>query len=506
MSAQAPTVPEDRASSGIPGLDDILGGAGFPRNQMYLVEGNPGAGKTTLGLHFLMEGVRRGETVAYIVLAESEKALRRLARSHGWSLDGVSVIESADQSGDEDQYSLFHPPEIERGEARNTILGEIDRLRPSRVVLDSLSEVRLLAQDPLRYRRQILTLRKFFDDRNITALLLDFVSEHDDRQLESLCHGIVQLSQRTPEYGGHRRRMRVTKLRESAFRDGFHDFTIDRGGLHVFPRLVASEHGRGLGFKQETCASGVPALDSLCGGGLDRGTSTLILGPAGAGKSTLSAVYAKAAMERGEKVAFFVFDEVPNTLIVRGEGMSLNVRAHLEAGRMIIRQIDPAELAPGQFAHQVRHAVEVQGATMVIIDSVNGYHSAMPEENFLSAHLHELLAYLNQTNVVSIMVMTQTGLVGMGVASPIDLSYLADTVILLRYFEANSEIRQAISVMKRRTGPHERTIRELNLDSQGIRIGDPLTQFHGIMSGQLVYGGQDLMAQRKTESANPNFE
>jgi circadian clock protein KaiC len=490
---------EERASSGIPGLDNILGGSGFPRNQMYLVEGNPGAGKTTLGLQFLIEGVRRGETVAYIVLAESEKALRRLARSHGWDLDEVVVIESSDQSATEEQYSLFHPSEIELGEASDTILGAIDRLRPSRVVLDSLSEVRLLAQDPLRYRRQILTLRKFFDDRDITALLLDFVSDGDDRQLESLCHGIVELSHRTAEYGGHRRRLRVSKLRESAFRDGYHDFSIGKGGLQVFPRLIASEHGRNAGFKQETCSSNVPELDSLLGGGLDRGTSTLILGPAGAGKSTLAAIYAKAAVERGERAAFFVFDEVPNTLIVRGEGMGLKVREHIESGHLLIRQVDPAEMAPGQFAHQIRHAVEVQGARMVIIDSVNGYHSAMPDEQFLSAHLHELLSYLNQSNVVSIMVMTQTGLVGMGVASPIDLSYLADTVILLRYFEAHSEIRQAISVMKRRTGPHERTIRELSLDEQGVRVGAPLTEFHGVMSGQLVYTGRQLLPQRRGE-------
>lgn len=492
---------QERASSGIPGLDDILGGQGFPRNQMYLVEGNPGAGKTTLGLQFLREGMRHGEKVAYIVLAESAKALRRLASSHGWDISAVTIIESADQSGngDEDQYSLFHPSEVELGEASDTILGEIDRLRPDRVVIDSLSEVRLLAQDPLRYRRQILTLRKFFDDREITALLLDFVTDGDDRQLESLCHGIIQLSQRTAEYGGHRRRMRVTKLRESAFRDGFHDFAIDKGGLEIFPRLVASEHGRGLGFKQETCSSGIPELDSLCGGGLDRGTSTLIIGPAGAGKSTLSAIFAKAMVERGEKVAFFVFDEVPNTLIVRGEGMGLNIREHVDAGRMLIRQVDPAELAPGQFAHQVRHCVEALGCSMVIIDSVNGYHSAMPEERFLSAHLHELLAYLNQSNVVSLLVMTQIGLIGANVVSPIDLSYLADTVIVLRYFEAHSEIRQAISVMKRRTGPHERTIRELYIDAEGIRIGEPLTDFSGVISGQLVYAGRDLISPAQAE-------
>lgn len=497
---------QDRASSGIPGLDDILGGAGFPRNQMYLVEGNPGAGKTTLGLQFLLEGLRRGERVAYIVLAESAKALRRLARSHGWDIDGIHIIESSNQTESE-AYSLFHPSEIELSQANDTILGEIDRLRPERVVVDSLSEVRLLAQDPLRYRRQILTLRRFFDDREITALLLDFVSDGDDRQLESLCHGIIQLSQRTAEYGGHRRRMRMTKLRESAFRDGFHDFCIGRGGLQIFPRLVASEHGRGHAFKQETCASNLPELDALCGGGLDRGTSTLVLGPAGAGKSTLAAVYARAAMERGEKVAFFVFDEVPNTLIVRGEGMGLRVREHIASGRMLVRQVDPAELAPGQFAHQVRRAVEEFGASMVILDSVNGYHSAMPEEKFLSAHLHELLAYLNQINVVSILVMTQSGMIGAGVTSPVDLSYLADTVILLRYFEAHSEIRQAISVMKRRTGPHERSIRELYLDSGGIRIGAPLTEFSGVISGQLVYSGNDLISPTgPRDGATTNLE
>jgi circadian clock protein KaiC len=490
---------QERASSGIPGLDDILGGEGFPRNQMYLVEGNPGAGKTTLGLQFLREGARNGEKVAYIVLAESAKALRRLATSHGWDISAVTIIESADQGDAEDQYSLFHPSEIELDEASDTILGEIDRLRPDRVVVDSLSEVRLLAQDPLRYRRQILTLRKFFDDREITALLLDFVTDGDDRQLESLCHGIIQLSQRTAEYGGHRRRMRVTKLRESAFRDGYHDFAIAKGGLQIFPRLVASEHGRGLGFRQQTCPSGIAALDSLCGGGLDRGTSTLVVGPAGAGKSTLTAIFARAMVERGEKVGFFVFDEVPNTLIVRGEGMGLNIREHVDAGRMLIRQVDPAELAPGQFAHQVRHAVESLGCSMIIIDSVNGYHSAMPEEHFLSAHLHELLSYLNQTNVVSLLVMTQTGLIGANVSSPVDLSYLADTVILLRYFEAHSEIRQAISVMKRRTGPHERTIRELYIDAQGIRIGAPLTEFSGVISGQLVYAGRDLLSPSQAD-------
>jgi circadian clock protein KaiC len=493
----------ERASSGITGLDDILGGAGFPRNQMYLIEGNPGAGKTTIGLQFLLEGVRLGEKVAYVVLAESEKALRRLARSHGWEMEGLDVIESADQSTAEDQYSLFHPAEVELGYASDTILGELDRLRPARVVVDSLSEVRLLAQDPLRYRRQILTLRHFFDERSITALLLDFVDKNDDRQLESLCHGIVQLEQLAPEYGGQRRRMRVTKLRESSFRDGYHDFNIDKGGVHVFPRLVAAEHGRAIceDFVQCTCSSGLPALDALTGGGLDRGTSTLILGPAGAGKSTLTAVYAKAAVERGERVAFFVFDEVPTTLVIRGESMGMNVKRHIDEGRILVRQVDPAELAPGQFAHDVRMAVEREGVGMVVIDSVNGYTSAMPEEHFLSAHLHELLAYLNQRNVVSLLVMTQAGLLGSGVTSPIDLSYLADTVILLRYFEAHSEVRQAVSCVKRRSGPHERTIRELRIERGGVHIGSPLLQFNGVLSGNPVFTGHELPQLRRESAA-----
>jgi circadian clock protein KaiC len=478
----------ERASSGIPGLDIILGGEGFPRNQMYLIEGNPGAGKTTIGLQFLLEGVQCNETVAYVVLAESEKALRRLARSHGWDMQGVVVIESSDQSTAEDQYSLFHPAEVELGHASDTILGEVDRLRPSRVVIDSLSEVRLLAQDPLRYRRHILTLRHFFDQREITALLLDFVGTNDDRQLESLCHGILQLDQLAPQYGGQRRRMRVTKLRESSFRDGHHDFTIDKGGVHVYPRLIAAEHGRAIAeaFAPETCSSSLQELDALTGGGLDRGTSTLILGPAGAGKSTLTAVYAKAAVERGERVAFFVFDEVPNTLVIRGEGMGMNIRQHIDQGRILVRQVDPAELSPGQFAHHVRCAVEGDGASMVVIDSVNGYTSSMPEERFLPAHLHELLAYLNQRDVVSLMVMTQSGLVGSGVASPIDLSYLADTVILLRYYETQGEVRQAVSCVKRRTGPHERTIRELSIGKGGVHIGEPLLQFSGVLSGNPV--------------------
>ncbi len=481
----------ERLSSGIQGLDEVLGG-GFPTGQMYLVEGNPGAGKTTLGLHFLRDGARRGEKCCYVVLSESEKALRRLAASHGWSLDGIDVIESNDQDPRSD-YSIYEPSEVELGESSRSLLAKLTELAPKRVVIDSLAEVRLIAQDPLRYRRQLLALRRFFDQHGMTVLLLDFLTSVDDHQLESLCHGIIHLEQLSPEYGGHRRRMRVSKLRESSFRDGFHDFTIETGGLQIFPRLVAAEHDRARDHAQTTLSSGIPELDRLMGGGIDRGTSTLVMGPAGAGKSTLTSQFARAAVQRGEKVAFFIFDEVPNTLVVRGEGMGLGVREDVAAGRILIRQVDPAELAPGQFAHLVRQSVERDGVSMVVIDSINGYQSAMPEEHHLAAHLHELLAYLNQMQVATLLVMTQIGLVGHGVAFPIDLSYLADSVLMLRYFEVRGEMRQAISMVKRRTGPHERTIRELKIDGKGLRVGEPLTEFQGIMTGQLVYVGKQPM-------------
>ncbi|MFT3696406.1 MAG: gas vesicle protein GvpD [Kofleriaceae bacterium] len=488
-----------RSSTGVTGLDEILGG-GFPSGQMYLIDGNPGAGKTTLGLQFLRAGVALGKRCAYVVLSESERALRRLAASHGWSLDGITVIESNDQDPASD-YSIYQPSEVELGESARALVDQLAAVKPELVVIDSLAEMRLIAQDPLRYRRQLLALRRFFDQNEMTVLLLDFATDREsDHQLESLCHGIVHLHQLAPEYGGQRRRLRVAKLRESNFRDGFHDFAIQMGGLNVFPRLVAAEHGRDRAYIQDTLSSGVPELDRMMGGGVDRGTSTLVLGPAGAGKSTLTAQFAKAAVARGEKVAFFIFDEVPSTLVIRGEGMGMGVANDISAGRILIRQVDPAELAPGQFAQLVRDAVERDGAAMVVIDSVNGYHSAMPDEHHLAAHLHELLAFLNQRNVATLLVMTQSGLVGDN-TSPIDLSYLTDSVLLLRYFEAEGEIRQAISMVKRRTGPHERSIRELRLDASGVRVGDPLRDFHGILGGSLVYVGRTpMMPSRDVQS------
>jgi circadian clock protein KaiC len=447
-----------------------------------------------------MNGAAAGERALYVVLSETEREVRRLAASHGWDLAGVDLAQGVPRQTRKDQeYSFYPAAEVELEQVLKGIIGLLEKHRPTRVVFDSLSELRLLAQDRLRYRRQILALKDHFQKHGMTVLLLDFLSHSDDRQLETLCHGILNLEQLAPEYGGQRRRLRIRKLRESDFRDGYHDFTIQQGGLEVYPRLVASAHPS-FEFRQETCSSGIAELDELLGGGLDRGTTTLIMGPAGVGKSTLSAQYAKMAVERGERAALFVFDEVPNTYVVRGEGLGMGIRKHIEEGRLAIQQIDPAQLSPGAFAHAVKSAVEVRGARVVVIDSVNGYQSAMPEEHFLHAHLHELLAYLNQKRVVTILVMTQSGLLGQGVASPIELSYLADSIILLRYFEVGATVRQAVSVVKRRTGRHERTIRELTMDADGVHVGRVLREFSGVLTGQLVFAsdGGDGLGQRKS--------
>jgi circadian clock protein KaiC len=490
MSQQSDRWVVPRASSGIAGLDSVLGG-GFPTERLVLIEGDPGAGKTTLGLQFVMAGVAAGEPSMYVSLADTEREVRRMAASHGWNLDGIDLVRGGAPAGPASQqgYTLYHPAEVELEQISKSMYQLLDQHRPRRLVLDSLSELRLLAQDPLRYRRQILGLKDYLLEHGITALLIDFPSVSSDRHVESLCHGLVTLEQLSPEYGGQRRRLRIRKLRESAFRDGYHDFTIRRGGLEVYPRLVAAEHSHGERPRREPLASGIPGVDAVIGGGLDRGTSTLIMGPAGVGKSTLAAQWVTGALDRGEKAAVFVFDEVPDTFVVRGEGLGMRIRDHIEAGRLSLRQVDPAQLSPGAFAHTVRAAVEEMGASLIVIDSINGYQSAMPEEHFLHAHLHELLAYLNQMGVVTVLVMTQAGLVGQGITSPVELSYLADAIILLRYFEAGSEMRQALSVVKRRTGPHERTIRELKLTAKGLQVGNVLREFSGILAGQLVYSG-----------------
>jgi circadian clock protein KaiC len=478
----------ERAATGIEGLDYILDG-GFPVHRMYLVEGDPGAGKTTLAMQFLLEGARRGEPGVYATLSETEEELRDIARAHGWPLEGITIcdLQTAEESLKADsQYTLFHPSEVELSETTRVVLDTVERVRPSRVVFDSLSEMRLLARDSLRYRRQILALKHYFTGRRCTVLLLDYGANHGDFQLQSLTHGVLAFEQTTPGYGAQRRRLRVQKVRGISYREGYHDYVIDTGGLKVFPRLVAAEHPQA--FAPAVFASGLPELDTLLGGGLERGTSTMLLGPTGVGKSTLAAQYVTAAASRGEQAAVYTFDEAPQLWIERAQRLGMGLREFVDSGLITIRQVDPAELSPGDFADAVRRRVE-EGAGVVVIDSLNGYQHAMPEERFLILHLHELLAYLSQQGVLTLMIMAQSGILGEVVHSPVDLSYLTDTVVLLRYFEAFGEVRKAISVVKRRTGDHERSVRELRVEANGLRVGRELREFHGVLSGQLHYTG-----------------
>lgn len=471
------------APTGIPGLDDVLSG-GLPKNRVYLVMGDPGVGKTTIGLHFLREGVRRGEKVLYIGLSETRDEIEDVADSHGWSLDGVDIFEysAATRLDDVDDTTLFHPSEIELGEATRTMIREVERVQPTRVVIDSLAEVRLLAQSPLRYRRQILALKDYFAGKHSTVLLLDDKdAASGDMQLLTLAHGVVILEQLAPTYGPERRRIRVSKLRGVKYRGGYHDCAIRTGGLEVFPRLVAAEHRVA---KPSGCLpSGLEGIDSLLGGGIDRGTSTLVTGPAGSGKSALATQYVIAAAERGENAVMFLFDESRGTMLTRSEAINMHVQKHVDSGRVVIQQIDPAEVPPGEFVHLVRQQVEQRNITVLVIDSLNGYMNAMPEERFLTVHMHELLTYLGHQGVATLLVVAQHGLVGSAMVAPVDVSYLADSVILTRYFELAGEIRKAVSVIKKRSGGHEKAIRPLNITPEGLEVGPPLTEFRGVLSG-----------------------
>lgn len=476
-------------STGVDGLDSILNG-GLPRNRLYLVAGDPGVGKTTLALQFLRRGLQEGDGGLYITLSETDEELRAVAASHGWDLDGLSLVDLSaieDRLLPEAQTTLLHPSEVELSQTTELIFSEVERSSAHRVVFDSLSELRLLAQNELRFRRQLLVLKQFFAKRRCTVLMLDDrTSESGNSQIESLAHGVINLGLMRPEFGNERRRMSIGKLRGGKVHGGYHDYIIETGGLHVFPRLVAAEHRSGS--LQQLVASGVVELDALLGGGMHRGTSNLLIGPAGSGKSTIAMQYAMAAARREELVAYYAFDENLGTMITRAKGIGFDIDTHLESGKLQLRQIDPAELSPGEFTHQVCRAVESDNARMVVIDSLNGYLQAMPEERFLTTQLHEVLTYLSQRGVLTIMVLAQHGLFGR-MESSIDLTYLADTVMVARFFEAMGTVRKAISVVKKRSGKHETAIRELNIDQQGVRVGKTLAEFQGILSGTPLYQG-----------------
>ena len=472
----------DVAATGISGLDHILVG-GFPRNRVYLVQGDPGVGKTTMGLQFLIEGVRNGERCLYITLSESRDELEAVAKSHGWDLQGIEIYEQlvGEEALNEEDTTVFYPAEIELGETIRGMLLEVDRVKPQRVVLDSLSEIRLLAQSSLRYRKQILALKQFFAPRNVTVLCLDDrTSDVSDLQLQSVPHGVVELERFTPLYGAARRRLQLVKVRGLNFRDGYHDFNILTGGIVVYPRLVAAEHHAIT--EREQVPSGVRELDDMLGAGIDRGTSTVIMGPAGAGKSALTSQYVVAAARRGEKSTMFLFEESKASLLNRAKSLGLPMQEFVDKGLITLRQVDPAQLQPGEFAHLVRQAVEEDGIRVLVIDSLNGYLNAVPEERFLLLHLHELLSYLGQHGVASILVFAQHGLIG-SMQSSVDVSYLADCVVLLRYYESEGRIHKAISVVKKRSGPHETAIRSFSMGKDGIKVGPALSTLHGVLSG-----------------------
>lgn len=483
MKTKEPPLTDAKCATGVPGLDRVIGG-GLPRRRIYLVEGAPGSGKTTLALQFLLNGAKAGEKVLYISLSETRDEVEEVARSHGWSLDNVEIVELAaidEQLALESQNTLFHPSEVELSQTTRLLLEAVGRAGPSRVAFDSLSELRLLSQTSLRYRRQLLAFKQFLAGKNCTSLLLDDgTANSDGAHVQSLAHGVICLEQLSPEVGAQRRRLLVKKIRGTTYLGGYNDFVIERGGLRIFPRLVAAEHHRK--FPNENLSSGVKGLDDLLGGGLSRGTATLLTGPPGSGKSNLALTFAVAAARRGERVSIYTFDESLPILFARARGLGFGLDDLVDKGVMKIVQIDPAELSPGELSCRIQSDVESWNARVVYLDSLNGYLHAMGEQRYVNLHLHELLTFLNQQGVVTMMVVSPHGLTG-HMQSILDITYLADTVITLRFFEAGGAVHKALSVIKKRTGPHETTIRELTIEGDGVRVGPALTAFRGVLTG-----------------------
>lgn len=494
-----------RARTGVPGLDDILSG-GLTTGNVFLLEGSPGTRKTTIALRFLLEGVEAGESGLYITLSETEQELRAGATSHGWSIsDALDIFELAPPENfldPDQQQSLLYASDIELGETAKLTFDAIAKLKPKRVVLDSLSEMRLLAQSSLRYRRQVLALKHFFARHDVTVLLLDdLTADVLDKTVHSIVHGVFRLEELAPNFGSERRRMRVLKYRGTSFRGGYHDLSIKTGGVEIFPRLVAAEHR--TTFRREQRSTGLIGLDALLGGGVETGSSVLILGPAGTGKSTFALQFMDAAIKRGEKAAYFVFDEELGLLFDRTKQMGFDLEAMRAAGSLTIEQVDAAELSPGEFAHNVRRAVDAAQAKTVVIDNLNGYQASMPDENSLVLHIHELLQYLNRQGATTFLTVAQHGLLG-DMKTPVDITYLADTVVLLRYFEAVGRVKRAVSVIKKRTGWHEDTIREYWISNSGLKLGDPLEEFQGVLRGiPILIGKRDAMAATSLNGA-PN--
>jgi circadian clock protein KaiC len=483
---------QDKAETGVAGFDEILAG-GLSRGHVFLIEGAPGSGKTTLAMQFLMEGARAGEATLYVTLSETEKELRDSAASHGWiippEIEIFELIPPESLLDSDQQQSLLYSSDLELGEATKQIFEAVERVKPKRIVLDSLSEIRLLAQSSLRYRRQILAIKHYFSRMSATVVLLDDLTAGvDDKTVHSVAHGVFHLEELAPAFGAERRRVRIKKYRGQKYRGGYHDFTITKGGLNIFPRLVAAEHR--TKFDRKKISTGIADFDALLGGGVDTGSSTLILGPAGTGKSLIAIGFAMSAVKRGERAALFVFDEELGLLFDRMKGLGFDLEAAQKSGALTIEQVDAAELSPGEFTHRVCRAVDSRGIKTVIIDSLNGYQASMPEENSLILHVHELLQYLNRQGATTFLTVAQHGLVG-DMQAPVDVTYLADTVILLRYFEAMGSVRRAMSVIKKRSGSHESTIREFVLSNEGLAVGAPLTAFHGVLRGVPTYTGSD---------------